>query len=337
MQHPRLVLVTGAFGNLGRSVVSKLVAEGHRVRAFDLPTPANRRAAARVDAATVEVLLGDVTRDEDVERAVDGVDAIAHLAAILPPVSERKPAAARAVNLEGTRRVIDAAVRRNPNMPFVLTSSFSVYGPSAPARGIARGDSPTEASDVYTETKLGAEDLLRASPLAWVILRVGAAVEGSGANDPVVIRLMFEVHPDNPIELVHGEDVATAVARAIDVPEAHRKVLPIGGGPTCRLTQRELLATTLGTLGVRDIPTAAFGRSPYYTPWLDTEESQRLLRYQEHDLEAIKRDLAARFGVMLPVIRLFGPVIRWGLLRLSGPLRGDPPRPRWQDHIDAGR
>ncbi len=330
----RLVLVTGAFGNLGRSVVAKLLSEGHRVRAFDLPSPKNRRAA-RALAARVELVWGDLQRVPDVERAIRNVDAVAHLAAILPPMSERKPQAARAVNIEGTRNLVRAAERVRPELPFVFASSCSVYG--AGVRGLATADSFTEASDVYTETKLAAEAILRSSPLAWVILRVGAAIEASAAaTDPIVMRLMFEIDPENPVELVHGKDVANAVVRAIEVQGAHRKILPIGGGPSCRLRQRELLELSLGSLGLGTLPASAFGRARYYTCWLDSEEAQRLLAFQEHDLATIERDLAVRFGRLRPLVSLLGPLVTRSLLLLSGPYRKQPARPSLRALIDAG-
>lgn len=333
---PRVVLVTGAFGNLGRSVVRRLLREGQRVRAFDLPTRANRRAA-RTWPSEVEVMFGDLTQVGQVERAVCGVGAVIHLAAILPPLSERKPELARAVNLEGTRHLIAAAQRERADLPFVFSSSCAVYGPHAGARGLAGPDTPTEATDVYSETKLLAEALVREASLAWVILRIGAAIEDSaGATDPIVLRLMFEIDPDNPIELVHGHDVATALVRATACEAAYRKILPIGGGPSCRLRQRDLFNMSLGALGIGPLPNSAFGRAPYYTCWLDTEQSQQLLRFQEHDLAAIQRDLAARFSRLRPLTKLSAPLLRQGLLRLSGPHRRKPPRPSFRALIDAG-
>jgi UDP-glucose 4-epimerase len=332
----RVVLVTGAFGNLGRSVVKRLLREGQRVRAFDLPTRRNRRAA-RAWPNEVEVMFGDLTQVGQVERAVQGVDAVIHLAAILPPASERRPELARAVNLEGTRRLIAAAQRARKDMPFVFSSSCAVYGPSAGARGLAGPDSPTEATDVYTETKLGAEAVLRESSLAWVILRLGAAIEDSaGATDPIVLRLMFEIDPDNPIELVHGEDVATALVRATQCEAAYRRILPVGGGPSCRLKQRDLLNMSMGVLGIGPLPDSAFGRAPYYTCWLDTQQAQQLLRFQEHDLSAIQRDLAARFARLRPLTAWSAPLLQRALLLLSGPHQGRPPRPSFRALIDAG-
>ena len=331
-----LVLVTGAFGNLGRSILRELLQEGYPVRAFDLPTPENRRFAAAAPSG-VEACFGDLTNEADVARAVAGVGAVLHFAGILPPLSERRPELARAVNLEGTRLLVAAAERERADMPLVFASSCSVYGPWQGVRGIARADSPTEATDHYTTTKLAAEEILRESTLAWVILRVGAAIEGSGsAGDPIVLRLMFEVAPDNPIELIHGEDVARAAVRALAVPQVHRRVLPLGGGPSCRITQREMMLASFSAMGVGKLPESAFGRAPYYTSWLDSDEAQRLLDYQRADITRIRADLRTRFGTWRPFVRPVAPLVRYALLRFSGPHCGRPPLSTMRALIDAG-
>lgn len=332
---PLPILVTGAFGNLGQSVLLALRSQRKRVRAFDLPSTKNRAVAAKFP--DIEVVWGDITRRGDVARAAQRIAGVAHLAAVLPPLAERKPELTRAVNVEGTRLLIEEVERAVGCVPFVFASSFSVYGPSAATRGFASGSSPTEASDTYTETKLAAEASLQKSQLSWVILRIGAAVEASaGATDPIVLRLMFEVDPENPIELVHGADVARAVVRALDVPEAYRKVLPIGGGQSCQINQRRLLEETLFVIGVRNLPRSVHGRAPYYTCWLDTGESQRLLDFQHHDLSDILRDLEKRFALLKPFRFLVGPLLRLVLLQFSGPFRKQPERSTLRSLIDAG-
>ncbi len=77
------VLLTGAFGNVGQSALEELLRQGHRVRCFDLRTKANERAARRY-GDRIEVVWGDLRRPEEVARAVEGQDAVVHLAFIIP-------------------------------------------------------------------------------------------------------------------------------------------------------------------------------------------------------------------------------------------------------------
>lgn len=80
------VLVTGAFGNIGFSTVEELLARGHAVRCFDVPTRANLRAASRL-GGKAEVVWGDLREPSEVRRAVQGMEAVIHLAFLIPKLS----------------------------------------------------------------------------------------------------------------------------------------------------------------------------------------------------------------------------------------------------------
>ena len=64
-------------------------------------------------------------------------------------------------------------------------------------------------------------------------------------------------------------------------------------------------------------PKEAFGSTPFPTDWLDTVESQRLLRYQRHTLNDYVQDMTARLGFRRHLIRMFRPLVRYLLLRQS--------------------
>ncbi len=79
----------------------------------------------------VEVLLGDVTDKAAVQSAVQGVDAVVHMAALLhivnPPPEMREKY--ECVNVGGTATVVDAAIKAGVKH-VVLFSTIAVYGPS---------------------------------------------------------------------------------------------------------------------------------------------------------------------------------------------------------------
>ena len=83
------VLLTGALGNVGRYTVDALLEEGHDVVAFDLESPRARRAASQLDGR-VRVAWGDITDPASLGAALEGVDAVVHLAAICLP-GRRRP------------------------------------------------------------------------------------------------------------------------------------------------------------------------------------------------------------------------------------------------------
>ena len=99
------VLITGGAGSVGRILVSRLRHDGRSVRVFDLPSMSY---AGLEGEDGIEVVKGDITDGAAVQRAVDGVEAVIHLAAILPPAIERERARTFAVNVEGTSQIVRA-------------------------------------------------------------------------------------------------------------------------------------------------------------------------------------------------------------------------------------
>ena len=105
------VLITGGAGSVGRILVSRLRHDGRSVRVFDLPS---MNYAGLEGEDGIEVVKGDITDGDTVRRAVDGVEAVIHLAAILPPASERDRARTFAVNVEGTSQIVRALEQSGP-------------------------------------------------------------------------------------------------------------------------------------------------------------------------------------------------------------------------------
>lgn len=326
-----LALVTGALGNIGLATTQELLRQGHEVRCFDIDTRRGRKTARKLDPRAT-VCWGDITNERQVREAVDGVDAVIHNAAVLPPATERTPERAEAINFNGTAHLVRALEARGEDVPLVYTSSISVFGPGAAERGIATAESPVEATDRYTSQKLRCEELLKSSSVPWVILRIGVCMDMGGARvDPIQLRMMFEVAPDHPMEAVHSADVALAQANAATTPEARGKVLLIGGGPSCQIRHRDLFASAFDMLQIRDFPEEAFGKEPYYTCWIDTSESQRILQFQRSSFAQIHAELAVRYRPIKWLLRLASPLLRRHFLKLSGPWNSQPPRSGWSD------
>jgi len=310
------VLVTGAFGNVGHSALVELLEQGHQVRAFDLPSRANQRAARRCDDRC-ELAWGDIRNPQELARAVAGVDAVAHIAFVIPPVSESRPEWAREINVTGTRNLITAmrALARPPRL--VYTSSISVTGPRGQEdEPPVTAAHPTKATDTYTAHKIETEAMVRESGLDWTILRLGAVL-------PLEIPrrfhpMTFDIPEDQRMEVVHTRDVGLAVANALACDAALGRTLLIGGGTGCRIRASELRAGINSLMGMPAFPASAFSRQPFYTDFMDTEEAERLLRFQRYSFEEYLDDLRPMVSRLYPIVlRPLGGLLMRQLLKRS--------------------
>ena len=119
------ILVTGATGRIGANLVVKLLAAGHTIRSFVYPGDASR--ARKLDAyADVETVFGDLRSFDDVRQAVEGVDAIYHLAAAFGgPFDNRQYLH---INAMGTLNILESIRELRPDLyRFVYASTEGIY------------------------------------------------------------------------------------------------------------------------------------------------------------------------------------------------------------------
>lgn len=147
------VLVTGAAGFLGGHLVDMLVEQNYAVRAMVRPSEDASRLYA---LKNVEVVVGDLTDEASLKRAVRDVQRVFNVAAKTGPWGAED--IYRAINVQGLANLIhaslDAGVQR-----FVHTSSITVYGHHL--QGIVTEDDPFHAEDnPYSRTKIAGEKLI---------------------------------------------------------------------------------------------------------------------------------------------------------------------------------
>lgn len=168
------VLITGAGGNLGRSLGPLLKEAGHTPRFFDF----------RPLETEFEFYQGDIRNPQDVERAVKGVEAIVHGAALHGiHTGKWEPEDFWQINVTGTFNVFEAA-RKEGIKRLVLSSTMGVYGqsmePPAGKWGIVTEASPVLPRDIYGMSKLLCEEMGRYYSRNWgiatVALRLGMFV-----------------------------------------------------------------------------------------------------------------------------------------------------------------
>jgi NADH dehydrogenase len=207
------ILVTGGAGVVGSPTVAALLRRDHSVRLY------SRHASehVRLWPKGVTAAEGDICDPDALAHGMAGCDAAIHLAGI---VSEQGTEATfEQVNVEGTRRVVEAAQAAGVKR-LVYVSSL----------GADRGESP------YHRSKRRAEELTRAFGGEWVVLRPGNVY---GPSDEVISLLLkiIRISPvvpaidggEHPFQPMWVEDLAEAIAEAVTRPEVVGRSLDLAG------------------------------------------------------------------------------------------------------------
>jgi UDP-glucose 4-epimerase len=198
------LLLTGATGLVGSRLLPRLVEDGFKCRALV-------RSDATLPPGTTGV-RGDLADPDTLRAAVDGVDAVVHLAALFRTQDE---AAIWRANLDGTRNLITAVQEHAPRARFVMSSTGNVYDADATRPALETDAvSPTAA---YGASKVAAEQLLRDSGLTWAVLRLPFVYgEGDGHLASIhVLAPQFGLHPAHTYSVAHHRDIAAAMRLAL--------------------------------------------------------------------------------------------------------------------------
>jgi len=233
MDQPFTILVTGATGAVGPYVVAALHDAGLRIRTLSMDSP-----PAGLWPEGIEARMGDITDPATVGEAMQGVQGVIHMAALLhivnPPPELRGKY--ERINVEGTATVVDAA-RQAGVRRLVFFSTIAVYGASAGS--VLTEESPAHPDSFYAHTKLKAEGIVLAAkrkggePLGTV-LRLGAVygarIKGNYQRLLHAIarsRFLPIGRGDNRRTLVYDRDVARAALLALEHPEAAGKIFNV--------------------------------------------------------------------------------------------------------------
>jgi nucleoside-diphosphate-sugar epimerase len=243
------VLVTGASGFVGHATCRELIARGHDVRALV-------RRAGSEPAGTVAV-AGDLTDAGALAAAVREAapEGVLHLAAEI--ASQRSADRVREVNVEGTRRLLEACVAAGA--PKVVFTSTVVTGEAGGA--LLTEDEPLPVQTPYGRSKQDGEALLFASGLPAVVVRPGH-VYGPGGwyENEMLARLRqpgrFAVigRGDNLWDVLHVDDVARALADALERAPAGEIYHAADDEPIAYYDFMALSARALGVGPPRRIP-----------------------------------------------------------------------------------
>jgi nucleoside-diphosphate-sugar epimerase len=148
------VTITGGAGYIGARTTRELLAGGHEVTVLDSLLHGQERVAAGLEEAGARVIVGDVRDSEARAAALDGAQALVHLAAIVgDPACAKDPELSHAVNVEATHTLVeDADVER-----IVFASTCSNYGRMADPTVPVDETAPLAPVSLYAEQKVAIE------------------------------------------------------------------------------------------------------------------------------------------------------------------------------------
>lgn len=152
-------LVTGATGHIGNVLVRELIKRGEKVRALVLPG----EDLAPLNDLPIEIAYGDVLDKESLLKAFQGVEYVFHLAGIISIVPSEE-FTVHAVNVEGTRNMLDAASKSLINR-FIYTSSIHAF------KRIPHGSTIDETTPIDPTTSIGSYDRSKAEATLEVLSR----------------------------------------------------------------------------------------------------------------------------------------------------------------------
>jgi nucleoside-diphosphate-sugar epimerase len=323
------ILVTGAFGQVGKRCTQILLDRGRTVVATDLRTDATQDVEKELSAgagtlipAYIDLLDAAAVRELVVTHQPE---AIVHLAAIVSPPSYRNPGLARKVNVGGTENLLTAASLSRPlaGPPlFLLASSAAVYGSRNPNRypELITPDTAVNPIDQYGEDKVLAEAAVRASGLPYGLFRLGGVISPdtmSGINGDYLL-IMRSLPTDNRLHSVDARDVALAFANGADRQATiDGKVLLIAGNESYVHLKHEMEGDLMSAVGLGRLgPSAGLPGDPddergwSFTGWFDTTESQALLDFQQHNWDQTLAWIAESQGHLRVALRVVGPILR---------------------------
>ncbi len=227
------VLVIGGAGYIGSALLPKLLEEGYRVRLLDLLLYGTEPIEGVLDHDNLEIIEADFRRSEKVVQAMQGIDAVVHLGAIVgDPACELDEEATIEINLTATRMI--AAVAKAADVErFVFASTCSVYG-AADGDEILDERSVLRPVSLYARSKIASERVLRQmadESFKPTYLRFGTIYGLSGRTrfDLVVNLLTAKAETEGEITIyggsqwrpfVHVEDAARGIFKVLEAPGA---------------------------------------------------------------------------------------------------------------------
>lgn len=234
------ILVTGATGFTGGHLARRLVKEGHLVRAL-VRSPQKGKELAELG---IELVKGDLTDPASLRAATAGIDTIYHIAATFREESITEEQM-WAINRDGVKHMLDAAVDAGTVTRFVHCSTIGVHGDIKDPP--ANEETPYGPGDYYQESKTAGEKVaiayMEAGKLPISIFRPGGIY---GPGDRRFLKLFKGIKNGRFVmigsgeilyQLVYIDDLVDGIILCGTKPEAVGNIYILTGEPALTLNQ----------------------------------------------------------------------------------------------------
>jgi nucleoside-diphosphate-sugar epimerase len=228
-------LVTGATGFLGYNLAASLARDGQKVRAF-CRNSADKDLIERLEKRGVEIVYGDMTDAEAIDRAVAGIEKVYHIAAVFR-TSGHPDSYYRAVNRDGVAMLLESC-RKHGVERMVHCSTGGVHGHIDPDKAPADENFPIAPGDIYQVTKWEGEQLCHEAIEQGQPVTVFRPAGIYGAGDMRLVKLFVSVQKgrfvmfgDGKVHfgMVYIDDLVQGVRLMGDKDEALGEIFILSG------------------------------------------------------------------------------------------------------------
>jgi nucleoside-diphosphate-sugar epimerase len=323
------LLITGAFGNIGKAVIEEAYKRHHEIVVFEVDNKKTRKESRKYRKKVETVIFGDIRSFADVQRAVQEADAVIHLAAIIPPTSKRRRELTMDVNYGGTVNLVNTIKETKRDIPFIFTSSASVMGPTQLQNPPVNRNAPLVVTGNYEESKIKCEEFLNKNADNYLIFRLAGVLPTFSASSFMgsfsLLEELFDMHPDMRLEMIMAEDVATALVTGAEklktggTPKNQAYILGGGEKNGWQMHGGEFVSRLFGALSLSVPDRKYFTKdlNKYHLDWYDTREAQQEFSFQNHTLADYLNRMKKTFRVFKLPIRLARGFILKRLVKMS--------------------